>query len=228
MTATRGGLLRLPDQLRADVEVPAQHLQRQPPGDSEEASSCGLLAEQLDGAHAPVHPVQVEHLPRDREPPELRLEARVRIAQVRGRVVEPDRPVPTPGELVRSPVRGQRRIERVGDEQRVVQAVREVERLERERPGPDRLLGVGPAARQRRREPGARRRLGRGVVRRVQPDRQQPGRQVVDLAAGQPEHGCDAGVEVAVGLGQVGGPAEEGHGGLAVAAGPGLLGPGQQ
>ena len=172
-------------QHRRDVEVAAQQLEREPAAGREEPGPRRLLAEQLDGAHAPVHPGQVEHLPGHGQPPQLGLQPRVGVAQVCGGVVEPDRPVPAPGQVVGSPVRGERRIEGVGQQQRVVQPLGQVERLERERPRPDAARSRRPSSGPARRPAGRAAPARRGVVRRVQPDRQQPGGQVVLLAAGQ-------------------------------------------
>ena len=134
-----------------------------------------------------VHPGQVEHLPRHRERPQLGLQPGVVVGEVGGDVAEPHRPVTPQGQVVGSPVRGERGIEGVGEQHGIVLLVGQMQRLDRERSGSARFVRVGPAPGQRCREPRAE--TGRRPLRRPRAGGPAAARgQVVLLAAGEPEH----------------------------------------
>ncbi len=215
-------------QLCGEIVAVTQQLERKPTGCREELRAGRLLGQLLDRSHGAVHPGQVQDLPGHGQHPQLGLQPRVRVGEVSGGVIEPDRPLSALRHLVGPPVRRQRSVERVGLKDRVVLTVRQVQSLYRERAGAVRFTRVGPAPRERRGEPCPQRRGVGRLVGRVQPDGQAARGQVVLLTAGQTQHRRGAHGEVALALADLVGLVEQGHGGLAVATGPGILGPGQQ
>ena len=141
-----GRLLGGRPQDRQGVGAPMEQVQGKSPGRGEEPRLWRLLCQQFEGPHLPVHAGQVEHLPGERQPPHMGLQPAVRVRQVCGGVPEPDRPGPPALELVGAPVRGQRGIERIGQQHGLGVGSDDREGFLGERACSAGLPRVGPAA----------------------------------------------------------------------------------
>ena len=158
-----GHVLGQRDQPLVGVDAPVHQVEHQPTGGRVEQRLARLLAQPLERAHLPVDPREVEGLRGDLEQPQVRRGARLRPHQVRGRVREFAGQVDPDLELVGPPVRGQRRVERVGQHLRVAGGLGVPDRRDREGRGAAAFAGVRPAPGQGRPEQGPLD-VGRGGV----------------------------------------------------------------
>ena len=137
-------------------QIPGQQRVHPPPGGGEEAHPCRarLLGQRVERAQLALDGGQVEGLERRRQPPQVRGQPRLDVGQVDGGVLQP-RGDPQPlGQVVRTPVHEQLRVEGVGQQAVVRGRLGQSHRLACERNGPGGVAAVDPGAGQRDRHPG--------------------------------------------------------------------------
>ena len=118
------------------------------------------VGQQVERAQLAADGRAVEDLQAGGEPPQVGRQPGLDVGEVRGRLLQAVGEAEAVGELVRSPVDGELRVQRVGEQRRVAPAFGVGLGLGGEARRPGGLSGVGPSPGQRRGQPGAGRAIG--------------------------------------------------------------------